>query len=114
MFHRAQFWDRCCFLYIYINDLPNCTDADFILFADDTTAFKSNLNTGQLQSQADIINSDLQQWIISNQMSLNSDKTQQLLFSLRVSSCDATAVKFLGILLGQGLTWEAYIDPLMQ
>ena len=96
----------------YINDLPCCTDSGFVLFADDTTTFASDHDIVQLQSRVNIIKTNIQDWFIANRLCLNTNKTQHLLFSLRTPDYNAAPVRFLGIYLDQGLTWEVYVDHL--
>lgn len=93
---------------IYINDLPCCIDSNFILFADDTTTYCSDVDALTLQSRTRITTSLLGDWFASNQLSLNVNKTQNLLFSLRHHSFQVEPVRFLGVVLDPGLTWEAH------
>ena len=98
---------------IYINDIINCQQgSNLILFADDTTAYKSysplitdpNLDVGEVQSC-------IQSWFLANRSSLNSAKAQLVNFSLRVGSpLDGTSdtAKFLGVYLDKKLTWEEH------
>ena len=71
---------------IYINDFYRSSDiASFILFADDTNLFFSHSNPNTL---VEIVNSELEkiiQWIRSNRLSLNLQKTKYILFSNSIS-----------------------------
>ena len=57
----------------------------------------------------------MQDWFLSNKLSLNNSKTQSLNFTFRQINPDlplANSVKFLGVHLDLGLTWERYINCL--
>lgn len=96
---------------IYINDFPASLSNQSILFADDTTL----LNTGQdldlvlyngLESQE-----VARGWYLANELSLNSSKTQTMLFSLRQSEfSNPDSVKFLGVHLDSSFTWHQHVD----
>ena len=99
---------------IFINDLPLSEPiADYTLFADDTTISFSASSlrdvlqvTGEAQSRAEA-------WFHANQLVLNGDKTQQMVFSLRDLdnvNADLVSVKFLGVHLDPGLKWNIHID----
>jgi len=109
---------------IYTNDLPaNLTHCKSILFADDTTIYKSSKDLNQL---FELINSDLNiatEWFYSNQLSLNTNKTHYVLFSLKKASTTGLHihlagtviegkehVKFLGIIVDEKLSWKYHID----
>jgi len=109
---------------IYTNDLPvNFRYSKSILFADDTNIFKSSKNLSELFNQ---VNSDLQmvtEWFFSNRLSLNSDKTHYILFTLSKANTSnfhislngniierKKYVKFLGIYVDDRLTWNNHID----
>ena len=110
---------------IYTNDLPHClSNSKVILFADDTTIFKTSNDLIDLYHS---INADLQnisQWFNSNKLYLNVKKTQYILFKLnkREISQDLKiklggevlerkrTIKFLGITLDDNLTWQGQIE----
>ena len=67
---------------IYVNDFNNClTKSKAIMFADDTTIWTSHKNTSTLfqlmQSEMELID----QWLVSNKLSINIEKTIFMLFS---------------------------------
>ena len=99
-------------LIIYVNDLPTCSDAGFILFADDTTTYHYGTDLPDVHAEKFRTDSALTEWFASNKLTLNVDKTQHLLFSLKRHSFDAEPVKFLGVTLDTGLTWEAHVFEL--
>ena len=114
---------------LYINDLTNSSSLlEFVLFADDSNVFISNSNYDDLLR---ILNEELKnisQWFKANNLSLNLNKTNYILFSshrkiipyvLRKVIIDGmeipkvTSVKFLGVYVDQHLTWNTHIDQLV-
>ena len=111
---------------IYVNDIPNSVpDLSFILFADDTSAFTSHHDIETLNN---IINnglSKLSTWFMANKLSLNSNKTNFILFGTRNKTNNASfniklslngkvinhvnAFKFLCVTVDQNLTWNQHI-----
>jgi hypothetical protein len=67
---------------LYINDLPNCTELFFFLFADDTALTASHEDIDALY---DYVNTEFQKlyyYFRQNKLSLHPDKTKYLLISL--------------------------------
>src|SRR3978361_2258585 len=71
---------------VSVNDLPNSINSKVILFADDTTTYSSGADLHRLSDNSTLTTSTLHEWFTANQLSLNVDKTQSLLFSLRPHS----------------------------
>ena len=112
---------------IYINDLHKSIKYSTPrLFADDTNLLLKNHSLKKLQKQ---INFDLRQlynWLVANKISLNSDKTELIIFHHPNKKIDynlkiklngkklslSKYVKYLGILLDPHLNWGAHIDVL--
>ena len=116
---------------LYINDLPNATSLNILSFADDTTAYISDHNMQNLQTN---INRELNKiyiWLCHNKLSLNIEKTSYMVFSakrlsnvdneiqLKVNDCRLQrnghnmtneTNKFLGIHFDETLTWKFHID----
>jgi hypothetical protein len=108
---------------IYTNDLSNSlTRAKSIIFADDTTVYKSSSLLSELYSD---INSDLESladWFCANKLSLNTGKTNYVLFSRKsVTTCLKITigskqidrmkyVKFLGIWVDEKLEWSVHVE----
>lgn len=109
---------------IYINDLvysqqQTGENIKFCLFADDTTYYRSyhpsnidNVDFKNFEERMD-------QWFLANKLCLNDSKSQTMNFTLRHKGDDHPAlvncvkeVKFLGVYLDPGLTWEHHIVQL--
>ena len=108
---------------IYMNDLTFCLkNTKAILFADDTTIFAASDNIIHLYN---IINNDLinlTDWFRANKLSLNTSKTNYMLFSNNNNisenqqiKMDADIIerkhccKFLGIIIDDKLNWSDHI-----
>ena len=107
---------------IYINDLPLSTKKmNTVLFADDTTLFSTNSDIFSLRNN---ISDDLQlvqEWLISNCLTLNILKTYFIIFTtrevpnnLQITIGQTTlerkcAGKFLGVTLDERLTFKEHI-----
>ena len=110
---------------IYINDLPNISNIfNFYLFADDTNIYYEDHTPEKLEK---VINKELKKlhtWLIVNRLSLNIEKTNFVLFhpynkpfknkiTLKIQKkaiSEKDHVKYLGIMIDSGLTWQAHID----
>ena len=114
---------------IYVNDIPNAApDMSFILYADDTSAFKSHQDIKTLNIMINSGITNLNTWFKSNKLSLNLNKTNYMIFGtqnktkqlndqLKISINDTeirqiNATKFLGITIDQNLTWKNHINEL--
>jgi len=109
---------------VYANDLPNAISYNkSILFADDTTVYKTSNNIHTLYES---LNKDLEcltEWFKANKLSLNVKKTNYMLFSLHKEVHNNTlllklegkiierksSVKFLGIIIDEKVTWGEHI-----
>lgn len=97
---------------IYINDLANSIpNSEAILFADDTTVLEQNISLEQLHLRTVDAQSGVRDWFLSNNLELNESKTQSLTLTLRSTddTVHSDAVKFLGVYLDPGLTWEEHV-----
>ena len=105
---------------LYVNDMHRCSDRlSFIHFADDTTVF---LSGGDLAMLCRDVNSELvkvTEWLRSNRLSLNVDKTTfMLLTHNKIDSsilpininggriCNVSCMKFLGVTLDDRLNYN--------
>lgn len=98
---------------IYINDLPYCVDdVGFTLFADDTTLAVQSNSLGDLTDELCGARSEVGDWFASNQLSLNTAKSETTVFCLNEEFNDHKTVKFLGVMLDTKLNWNANVDYL--
>ena len=109
---------------IYINDICSVSSvAKLILFADDTNLFFSNKDPVYL---IELLNQEISifsQWLITNRLSLNLDKTKFILFKPRqkkvsvkfrvlINNREIEQVEetvFLGIILDEHLSWRSHV-----
>ena len=109
---------------IYTNDLPNCLiDCNAILFADDTTIYKSSSDIQYLYQSTNAELESLTQWFRANKLSLNVGKTHYMIFhqsqvqiprDFNVEIANTIIekkhfVKFLGIYIDDKLNWHEHI-----
>ena len=100
---------------LYINDLPNVDlDANFVLFADDTTVTKSFNGIKDLITKLNLKQTTVQNFFSANQLVQNDSKTENLIFTFRdtdgVDVNVSKEIKFLGIYLDKKLTWEPHAN----
>ena len=99
---------------IYINDICAATDRRLILFADDTTALCSGKSLTDLEASMAGVVTELRQWFCANNLTLNVNKTEKIIFSLRdvgngVGGANGV-VRFLGVQLDSRLIFENHVD----
>ena len=104
---------------LYINDLPNAaTDANNLMFADDTALYVSGNKQIEIQTKLQQTLNKVKQWCDENQLTLNA-KTQYVLFTpkrkeknyrditLKIGTQEierVTKYKYLGTILDSKLT----------
>ena len=110
---------------LYINDLPNASNFETTLFADDTNLHLSHININSLQSCVQQVMMKVSKWIINNKLTLNYKKSCYMLISkkplhdsnfsvlinqnlIEKSEC----VKYLGVHLDNKLSWRTHIDKI--
>ena len=105
---------------LYINDLPNIDKSiHFILYADDANIVVTGKTLEIIQKKIQKFIPQLLNWINSNALKLNIDKTKYMLFSntskydINIEINDTkikrvTQDKFLGVLIDEKLTWAAH------
>ena len=107
---------------LFINDLPLVSHrVKTILFADDTTFSLSDNCLENLTTNANIDLIKLQQWMVSNKLLLNVQKTTAILNSNRnTSNCPEISLdnrilpfsnvhKFLGVIIDKNLRFDEHI-----
>ena len=107
---------------LYANDLPNISrDADFYLFADDTAIVVRGNNRDELQCKLNDLLPMVSDWLVTNRLSLNIEKTNYQLFSkgmmddliVRLNGKKVERkkfVKYLGVFVEENLKWNKHID----
>jgi len=110
---------------LYINDLPKVveTSATPIMFADDTSIMMKNKNNKQLQSELNVVMSQINEWFQENLITLNLNKTYFIQFSNKginnsdiqikianVNIATINEIKFLGLIIDNKLSWKGHID----
>ena len=103
---------------IYINDLPNClTSCQPRMYADDThiTYAGVDVNSIQLNLNHDLDN--LNKWLISNKLTLNTAKTEFMLIGSRQKLSALSNPLELSInnvpiehVSSENLRWQTHID----
>ena len=112
---------------IYISDLPNSYKRlTFYLFADDTNIYHESQDFANLTKTVNKEPRLVKKWLDANKLSLNTEKTNYIIFhssSVKVPS-DAVIkigkksikrvkfVKFLGLLLDEHLSWKYHLSEL--
>lgn len=77
-----------------------------------TQLYSSHSDIGALNENNNTAQKIASDWFISNQLSLNIDKTAKLNFSLKSISRNEDPVKFLGIYMEKNLTWKTHVFSL--
>ena len=116
---------------IYINDIHKCSTLKLLCFADDTTAYQSGPDIKALTTDVNVQIGNLYDWLCSNKLSLNVNKTYYSLFrpssnmhidtnrklyihnepiKLIGEEIEPTAIKFLGVYIDKHLTWNQHVQ----
>ena len=108
---------------LYINDLPKCSSLfSYVLFADDTCLFLKHKNLDQLEFLMNKELSKVNNWLVSNQLTLNIKKSCYLLFSksknlnsfeIALSGITLEQKEFtnyLGVIIDKNLNWHQHIN----
>ena len=111
---------------LYVNDLPNSSVLDPIMFADDTNLFFEHTDLRILFSMVNDELEKIYEWFNANKLSLNADKTKYSLFHKPSKTDDLPlllpkvlindkevervgSIKFLGVLLDEHLSWKEHV-----
>ena len=74
----VQFWDPSC---LYVNDFSKCRRySSCLAFADDTTILISEKKQKSLHDNANEELNNIDNWLVTNKLSLNIDKTKCMHF----------------------------------
>ena len=109
---------------LYINDLPSIAKNLFMcMFADDTNVFLTGKNLINLEKTMNDELSLMSDWLVSNRLSLNINKTHFMIFcpprkkpdysvKLKIENDNidkVTHTKFLGVILDSQLSWKLHV-----
>ena len=111
---------------LFTNDLYlNIEHSSAILFADDTTLYKSHRNIRYLKWCIEQDLKNISDWFRANKLTLNLEKTEYMFFGSRPMKIEPTleidnitlrpveSVKFLGLWLDQNLNWDTHVNKLI-
>ena len=114
------------FFLLYINDIYRAVGRNAVrLFADDTSLLSCGLNLNDVIIQAKELFDKLYHWCVANKLSINSDKTNFVLFhmknkpvpndfdSIQTNHMTIRRVKivnYLGLVIDENLYWNAHAD----
>jgi hypothetical protein len=114
--------------FLYINDLLQITNENskIVLFADDTSIIITNPKPSNFEKSVNKIIQDINEWLNTNSLSLNLDKTHFRRFVTMNSSSIAFNImyennkianiyntKFIGLTLENTLPWRTHIDTII-
>jgi len=112
---------------VYINDLPIAIRkiAKSIIFADDTSIIITNDNKVDFRNTLQLTMVELSNWLRSNLLSLNYDKTYFLQFLTKKNNeiqqqvaisnsfiTNINSTKFLGLIIDSTMSWKDHITEL--
>ena len=113
---------------IYVNDLPSASNLETTLFADDTNLHLSHHNIITLKSQVQLEIDKINNWMISNKLTINYKKSYYMIvgntksvdkakFNLTINHNlikKSEFVKYLGVFLDDKLSWKIHIEKICQ
>ena len=111
---------------IYVNDFPKCLRySSCLAFAHDTTILISGKNQKNLYDNANEELNNIDNWLVANKLSLNTDKTKCMHFktintptpnfTLKIRNTPIQKIssfKLLGVILDEHLSWKDHIISL--
>ena len=112
---------------IFINDLPDNTGFESFLFADDTNFLLSDKNLTNLEIRANHEFNRAQKYLEANQLSLNLEKTQYMIFKSKKTTSnknfelksgnhifnEVNEIKFLGITIPTDLKFKTHYEKVI-
>ena len=116
------------FFLIHINDLPKVINkcASMVLFADDTSILIANSNKLDFNENIKKTLQEVNAWFKNNMLTLNFNETRFLEFRTTHSYSattqnnydlsgitNANKARFLGLILGNNLSWKQHIDKIV-
>lgn len=130
VFLKAQFLAHyyLLFLVYYINDFSNrSVILDFHLFADDANLFYKHKNLKVLESTVNNELVNIHAWLSADKLSLNSDKSNFVIFhppqrlpfhvtfSLNgINLNQEFSIKYLGIMIDSNLSWKSHVSHIVK
>lgn len=111
----------------YINDLADIPNSpDLVMYADDTNLFFASRSLNALQNMVNAYLIHLRDWLHTNKLSLNINKTKYIIFrpintvgtnsiqiyydNIRIDQ--VTSQKFLGVWFNENLSWSVHTSKL--
>ena len=117
---------------IYVNDFKNCLQySTNISFANDTNVFIVNKQLQALYENGNIQLDNIDNWMVANKLSINTNKTNYILFQTPKSRLIKTvknfqlklsnnaidrvcSTRFLRALIDENLSWKNHVDMIKQ
>ena len=110
-----------------MNELSNVSNLlQPILFTDETTVSLCGKDFDYLNYNLNIELNKIQQWTVSNRLSINANKSELLLITKRLVDCNQSSVilgqhrlvlsnycRFLGVSVGENLTFSKHIRKVL-
>ena len=108
-----------------INDFSNSSRAfEFHLFADDSTLFYSDNSSVDLENKINIELASIYDWLSANQLSLNIDKSNFVIFHPPQKKImyqvklllkgnyikQEHSIKYLGVMIDENLNWKSHVS----
>lgn len=94
---------------VMMNDIGQL--GNILMFADDTTIVSKGPTPNEARLNATEVFEAAKIWFRSNGLSLNQDKTQEMVCTLaRINQDTTKEVKLLGFIIDQRLTWDGHVN----
>ena len=112
---------------LYVNCIPKISDAfNAILYADDTTITMRHQDIAHLTNNANVELKKIVDWTLCNKLTLNSSKTDLILFSNRILNTEAISVrleesiltpkfsvKYLGVAIDNRMNFKDHVNMII-